>query len=66
MTWLVQSEQGNVGVSAEVWGVGRDGKLEAGSGRREFFFPRQGPIEGTADHILIRTNLDKLASAANT
>lgn len=30
VTWLVQSEQGNVGVSTEVWGVG-DGEVR---GRR--------------------------------
>lgn len=56
---------GECGCERRGLGCGRDGKLEAGSGRREVF-PRQGLIEGTADHILIRTNLDKLASAANT
>lgn len=37
VTWLVESEQGNVGVSTEVWGVG-DG--EVGGGRREVFTGR--------------------------
>lgn len=36
MTWLVQSEQGNVGVTAEV------GMWEMGSGRREVFTGRAG------------------------
>lgn len=47
-----------MGVSAEV------GVWEMGGGRREVY--RQGLIGGTAAFILIRTNVDKLATVVNT
>lgn len=61
LTCFVRCEQGNVGVGWE-----RLGAQRLGCARWEVGGLQAGPDEGAAAYTLIRTNLNKLATAVNT